>query len=390
LDVSFGDFNVLIGPNASGKSNLVQVFKFLRDIGEYGLDNAISMQGGAEYLRNAGTKSNIKLSLDVEGKPHNGNNIRHLPFLNPIKISYRFNLNFEDNKVSIDYDELIVDFSIRKRRTKKTKSESPDKGRIVMSNVKGKLSVKVEPDDERIKEIKSFLKYVIKNESKEMSNKLMLEVNVIFRILAGNFLRGIALYDFDPKLPKRSVAFGGKVQLEENSTNLSIVLKRIIENDKEKRKLSNLVRDILPFVSDLGINKLADKSLLFNLKENYYKDSLPSSLLSDGTVNIMSLIVAIFFENNEMVIIEEPEKNIHPYLISKIMDMAKEASSKKQIILTTHSPQIVQNAGLENLLLVSRDENGFSSVTRPFKKKEVKDFLKNELGVEDLFINNYL
>src|SRR3989337_1324301 len=50
----------------SRKSNLVQVFKFLRDIGEYGLDNAISMQGGAEYLRNAGTKSNIKLSLDVE------------------------------------------------------------------------------------------------------------------------------------------------------------------------------------------------------------------------------------------------------------------------------------------------------------------------------------
>ena len=45
-------FNILIGSNASGKSNLIQLFIFLRDIAKYGIGNAISLQGGVDYLRN--------------------------------------------------------------------------------------------------------------------------------------------------------------------------------------------------------------------------------------------------------------------------------------------------------------------------------------------------
>jgi predicted ATPase len=46
LEVDLNNFNVLIGSNASGKSNFIKIFEFLRDISKYGLDNAISMQGG--------------------------------------------------------------------------------------------------------------------------------------------------------------------------------------------------------------------------------------------------------------------------------------------------------------------------------------------------------
>ena len=52
LQFSPDNFNIIIGSNASGKSNLIQVFKFIRDIAKYGLNNAISLQGGVEYLRN--------------------------------------------------------------------------------------------------------------------------------------------------------------------------------------------------------------------------------------------------------------------------------------------------------------------------------------------------
>lgn len=52
LDVDLGKFNLVIGANGSGKSNFVQVFKFLNDIVKHGLDDAISMQGGITYLRN--------------------------------------------------------------------------------------------------------------------------------------------------------------------------------------------------------------------------------------------------------------------------------------------------------------------------------------------------
>jgi predicted ATPase len=112
-------------------------------------------------------------------------------------------------------------------------------------------------------------------------------------------------------------------------------------------------------------------------------------LISDGTINITELIVALYFEKNGLTIIEEPGRNIHPYLISKVIDMMKEVSQNKQIIITTHNPEIIKYAGLNNILILSRDENGFSTVTRP-NKKTLKIFLKNEIGIEELYIQNLL
>ena len=52
LEVELGNLNILIGANASGKSNFVQIFRFLKDISVSGLDNAVSMQGGINYFQN--------------------------------------------------------------------------------------------------------------------------------------------------------------------------------------------------------------------------------------------------------------------------------------------------------------------------------------------------
>jgi len=152
-----------------------------------------------------------------------------------------------------------------------------------------------------------------------------------------------------------------------------------------------LVKDLLPFISNLDVEKFADKSLLFKLQETYFKNQyLPASLISDGTINITALIVALYFEKKLLTIIEEPERNIHPYLISKVVAMMKDASQKKQIIVTTHNPEIVKYAGLDNLLFISRDEKGFSTVSRPKEKEEVKTFLQNEIGIEELYVQNLL
>lgn len=153
----------------------------------------------------------------------------------------------------------------------------------------------------------------------------------------------------------------------------------------------NLIQDLLPFVSTLDVEKFADKSLLFKLQEMYCKNFyLPASLISDGTINITALVIALYFDKRALTIIEEPERNIHPYLISKITDMMKDASHKKQIIVTTHNPEIVKYGGLDNILFISRDEKGFSKVYRPIDKEEIKIFLQNEIGIEELFIQNLL
>ena len=154
--------------------------------------------------------------------------------------------------------------------------------------------------------------------------------------------------------------------------------------------MSKLVRDLMPFVVDLGVETFVDRSPLFNLREEYGGHPFPAFLLSDGTVGMTALIAALYFEQSQLVVVEEPERNIHPYLISRVVDLIEEASKKEQIILTTHSPQVVESAGLENILLVSRGRDGFSRVTKPAERHEVQVFLKNEIGLQDLYEQNLL
>ncbi len=68
----------------------------------------------------------------------------------------------------------------------------------------------------------------------------------------------------------------------------------------------------------------------------------------------------------------------------------KEVSEGKQIIITTHNPEIIKHAGLENIYLVSRNNQGFSTISKPSEKEEIKIFLENEMGIEELYVRNLL
>jgi|SRR5882762_270237 len=127
------------------------------------------------------------------------------------------------------------------------------------------------------------------------------------------------------------------------------------------------------------------------MREQYFKrEYLPASLLSDGSISIVALIVALFFETKELIVIEEPERNLHPSLISKVVAMMKDAAKHRQILITTHSPEVVKHAGVDNLLLLSRDSEGYSTVTRPADNESVKSFLSDELGIDELYAQQLL
>jgi hypothetical protein len=51
---------------------------------------------------------------------------------------------------------------------------------------------------------------------------------------------------------------------------------------------------------------------------------------------------------------------------------------------------VVKHASIENLLLISRDNEGFSIISRPADKEEVRTFLENEIGIEELYVQNLL
>ncbi|NOZ82273.1 MAG: AAA family ATPase [Euryarchaeota archaeon] len=384
VEINLDRFNVLIGANASGKSNFIDIFRFLRDIINYDLENAISMQGGIEYLRNVNIGSSKELSIKIVFEPK-----EHYMFLDKrvYETIYEFSIKF--NKIrgfKIKNDKLTHKCADIKNE------EEMD---ITFYLEKGKLKVDVYPDSANIKkdDILDAIYPTFLGEYKWDSNTLLLETPVFIMIAPEleEWLSNISIYYIDPKLPKKATPITGKAYLEEDGSNLSIILKNIIENPKRKRQLFNLVNELLPFIEDLGVEKFADKSLLLKLREMYSKNHyLPASLVSDGTINIIALIIAMYFEEKPVTIIEEPERNIHPYLISKVVDMMKDVSRRKQIIITTHNPEIIKYAGLDSIILVSRNKDGFSTVCKPARRDDVITFLKNEIFIDELYVQNLL
>lgn len=409
LDVQLGNFNVLIGANASGKTNFVEIFRFLRDIAAHGLNNAISMQGGIEYLRNISIGSSKDFSLQivsdqkVEFPFHTREGSRRLA--RTYEAIYEFAVEFREIgrgfRVSADKLTLRCNFfEHEKQKGKMVERAKIGSGDLIISHigreVKAELhlseGVAIKKDD-LLPRSSPLLKVI---RSLELPSRALLIENPIpmypFFLWFEDLFADIAIYDFDPRLPKKAVRIVGKMELEEDGSNLAIVLKNIRRDWNKRRSFSNLMIDLLPFVEDWRVKAFAaDKSLLFTLRETYSPGvDIPASLVSDGTINIAALIIALYFEEKSLAIIEEPERNIHPYLISKVVDMLKEASSDKQIIVTTHNPEIVKHADLESILLISRDKEGFSTILRPLEKEEVKQFLENEMGIDELYVKNLL
>lgn len=414
LDIELERFNVLIGANASGKSNFLTILKFLKDIAESGLNNAISMQGGIEYIRNVklgdSNDISVELCIDSSDTPVRfgmGEKDEMLVGILATDFLYKFDIKSDPNEEKTEYvvggESLVVNCEFVE--LEKKEGEVREKGKmgwgeinLIRDNGTVKYDLKA-ADDIPIKMKNRILPLSSEkgfSEKKLVPNELFLETPIFFPPLSfiiSNFFRDISIYNFNPKSSKESAPVTGKSELEPNGRNLAIVIKNILDDEKKAESMSALMKDLLPFIESLTVDRLADKSLLVSLKEVYSgKKFLPAPLMSDGTINITALIIALYFEEKPVIAIEEPERNIHPHLISKIVDMMKDVSERfeKQIIVTTHNSEMVKYAGIENILLVHRDDRGFSRISRPSEKDEVKIFLENEMGIEELYVQNLL
>jgi predicted ATPase len=403
LDIDLSRFNVIIGSNAAGKSNFISIFKFLRDIARHGLVNAIALQGGLEYIRNAKIGDVRDLVVRVSYTPDqkldlidNKTGKNALIGIQSCESSYEFAIRFnaEGDGFTITRDRLVFGCEISSCEPEGTgikKTGTIGHGEIQVTREEGDVKFAVNlPEGSPLTEndiIPVFFRGI-----HLPKNALLLESSYAYPLPhVEKFFDRIAVYDIDPKLPKRGALITGKRDLEEDGSNLALVVKTIIDDPEKKRKFSNLLRDVMPFVEDFSVKKFMDVSLILTLRERYAKSyDLPASSLSDGTIAIFALIIALYFEDKPFIVIEEPVSHIHPFLVARVMTMMKESSGRTQLMITTHSTEVVKHVSLEDILLISRDNEGFSVISRPADKEEVRTFLENEIGIEDLYVQNLL
>lgn len=404
LDLNLGRFNVVIGANASGKSNFVEIFRFLKTLERENLDDTISLHGGRDSILNKKLGFSEPMRMRVTSD-------RQMPWpAGWVNIQLHETIYDFCLQIVSPQDGILIedDHFTQKLRARIGGDDIEMQLDVLLSD--GTRQVEIAPreviDNLINKENESFVAFykyllgllggkpagVLRPEALQTLKPQTLLIHHGFLGLMGveRLFERLGVYDIDPQAVKRPHDRAGRVSLQENGENLVLVLRQILADSEKSRKFHNLLRDMLPFAVEVGVEQYLGVSLLLRLRETYHESDLLANLLSDGTVDVATLITALFFEEKDIIIIEEPERNIHPRLISGLVELMKDASRNRQVIITTHSPEIVKHAGVENLLLISRDKEGFSTISRPGEKEAVRVCLEHELGLDDLFVQDVL
>ncbi len=162
---------------------------------------------------------------------------------------------------------------------------------------------------------------------------------------------------------------------------------------KELKKYS-IIKNIR-LSPDLKIRKEKNKLVFSNILFEFYVHNQwwTYERLSDGTKRLFYILEEIYFSSN-IIIIEEPEIGIHPHQLHLLMLFLKEEAERKQIFITTHSPQILDVLNqdeLNKIIICEMTENGTQLRHLSDKQKnKAKSYMKDEAFLSDYWIHSDL
>jgi predicted ATPase len=103
--------------------------------------------------------------------------------------------------------------------------------------------------------------------------------------------------------------------------------------------------------------------------------------LSDGMLRFLCLAASLLNPVPPPVIaVDEPESGLHPKLLPVVADMIKTASERKQVLITTHSPDLLNRFEIDDLAVITRGEEFNSKWHRPSDRKSLVEMLKDVTG----------
>jgi predicted ATPase len=304
VDVALQQRMFLIGANATGKSNLLDVFRFLRDIVRVGggFEKAVVDRGGVLRLRSLFTPGYPNIVIDV-----------HLE--NDKNEVWRYRLAFgQDNQLRPVLKEEKVWRS----------------GTLLLER----------PDEQDVAD-----KELLRQTHLEQINS-----NRKFREIA-DFFNTIRYYHIVPQLvrePERSVGhksdpYGGDFIEQIASLPLEIQKSRL-------DRIENVLRAAVPQLRGLHMGK--DLQGIPHLEGMYGSEGLvepwqTETSFSDGTLRLIGLLWALLDEGGPLLL-EEPELSLHPGIVRYIPGMmaAIQREHGRQILVSTHSEDLLRDEGI--------------------------------------------
>ncbi|MGD0941833.1 MAG: AAA family ATPase [Terracidiphilus sp.] len=330
--IDFAPFTFLVGRNGSGKSNIADALAFLTEAMEWPLQTVFNRRGGP-------------LSV-VHRSPHNPVKTTSGPPLEfGIGIEFTdvsgWNENFERLTVGLRYAFLIsvTRFGFRVVR-EQCVVNSPNEKRVWF--------------DRRDSKIRSSVEFLNGDQFPFISPDALAMpfVGTIPQLTSAiNAMKSMAAYSIDPgKLREFQDPDAGKRLLSDGS-NAASVLGGIKADSALFRRLFEILSTVIPDLERVRPQTIGRKQHL-RFVQQWSPDErvlFDAFNMSDGTLRAFGILLALFQnERPDVLLIEEPETSLHPAATAAIVETLREESIKSQIIISTHSPEVLDLARPES------------------------------------------
>ena len=382
------ELSVLIGPNGSGKTNILSAIRLLPAI----MAMRPSHLSSTELL---GSASELKVILDVGG----------VSVTYGVKIQIVTNEKNQDEILKVDESWYMPAISGKKR---KIGVPSFLLGQIFQNSSLPNWSTKNRPHileylnesgitsetlpvlEEVIKHISGISYYSASQFTNPGSSPISFEVESEDRKRIGISITGHKRFLFDLYQESRSTS-GNYIEyiniVGPNGINL---IEEIVFNEIQTSSSNYSVMTGGKVVKKEKTNLLVVPS--FKISSNV----LSPSQLSEGTFKTLALIFYLVTDKSSILMIEEPEVCVHHGLLSSIIELISLYSKEKQIFISTHSDSILDKINLENVFQVRiSKEKGTkaSSIQKRMKARELtalKNYLLNEGSLGEYWKNGDL
>ncbi|MBW2617766.1 MAG: AAA family ATPase [Deltaproteobacteria bacterium] len=164
----------------------------------------------------------------------------------------------------------------------------------------------------------------------------------------------------DPRLPQPADL--SDEFLMENARNLGMVLNDLEHRGEPGRQIIKQLQQFYEPVQAI-INRVHGGTVQIYIRENGFRDPVPATRLSDGTLRYLCLLSILCHPTPPpLICFEEPELGLHPDVLPGIAELLVEASTRTQLIVTTHSDVLVSalTDEADSVLVCDRDETGTS------------------------------
>ena len=348
IDAELSDRVFVIGANASGKSNLLDVFRFLRDIAKAGggLQRSLTQRGGLSKVRCLAARKEPDVEITIEIGEHGE------------RPEWKYSLGITQQVRG--YRQPFLRYE-RVWRNGEQILDRPDKN----------------DNSDNLRLTQTHLEQI--------------SANADFRDIA-RFLESIRYLHLVPQLLRHPESFQGSPSEEDpyGRNFLEAVAKTPEKTRKSRlRRIEAALRDAVPYLKNLTDTK--DEAGVPHL-EAVYEHWRPNAgrqredQFSDGTLRLIGLFWSLL-DGDSPLLLEEPELSLHSALVGQLPALFSrlQARRKRQLVVSTHSWDMLSDRGIggEEVILLLPDPEG-TKVVNAASLPEVQDALQGGVSVADV------